>query len=76
MNRWTAASAASAASAEPTVSRTEADQRPADAATDDPHIGWDLRLHPEPLNAAFWREKAAKYMQWDSQVSCDVLLNA
>jgi hypothetical protein len=33
-----------------------------------PYIGWDLTLHPRSLNRAYWRERAPRYSQWDSQV--------
>jgi hypothetical protein len=33
-----------------------------------PYIGWDLTLHPHSLNKAYWRERAPRYSQWDSQV--------
>jgi hypothetical protein len=32
------------------------------------HWGWDLSLHPQPLQHAYWSEQARRFMQWDTQV--------
>ena len=35
-----------------------------------PALGWGLGMQPKRLQAAYWREKNSKYIQWDMQV-CD-----